>query len=367
MDPTGPIAQRFPLIARSRPPCTALSARIDNLAALADRAAHDDDLTAASRVHNQAALIASDCKQPELARAWCHRHARAYLDGPTRDGRAARQALEPLVNLARLHIRAGNGDAAAALLDDLYQAVRARTDTIIDDITVPAAALTSTADSHHELTRWLWSVHLADGTRALTTTGRWHEAETQLRQHNGIGRRMLDGRQVAIITRIIHAEPSKARHLLADTEVGEPWEAAVTACLAALARPTGHPLPVAHLDAMISQYQHVQWGGTLNVFHTRLALSIMDAAGAMDHPAVQDTARNLIRMVLNTGDGYAARDLLAHRACMSVSTIEQTRKLATVRNESGLDQPMHPSQTSTLEAALATSESVITRRAPSAR
>lgn len=103
MDPTGPTAQRFPLIARPRPPCTALSTRIHNLAALADQATRDDDVTAASRVHNQAALIASDCRQPDLARAWCHRHARAYLTTARHNTTMARHALEPLVNLARLH------------------------------------------------------------------------------------------------------------------------------------------------------------------------------------------------------------------------------------------------------------------------
>lgn len=33
----------------------------------------------ASAVHNRAALLASDCGLPDLAREWCHRHADAYL------------------------------------------------------------------------------------------------------------------------------------------------------------------------------------------------------------------------------------------------------------------------------------------------
>src|SRR5882724_4575109 len=114
MDATGTTAQRFPLVARSRPLCTALSARVTALVALADRAARDD-VSAAARVHNQAALIASDCNQPELARAWCHRHARAWLGHAVLDGPAARHALEPLVNLGRLRIRAGDSDGGFAL------------------------------------------------------------------------------------------------------------------------------------------------------------------------------------------------------------------------------------------------------------
>ncbi|MDM4784527.1 hypothetical protein [Micromonospora sp. b486] len=78
----GTTAHRFPLVARSRPLCTALPARIGALADLAARAQHDNDLTAAARVYNQAALIASDCGQTDLARQWCHRHAQAWLDRP---------------------------------------------------------------------------------------------------------------------------------------------------------------------------------------------------------------------------------------------------------------------------------------------
>ncbi|MDM4723399.1 hypothetical protein QTQ03_28760 [Micromonospora sp. WMMA1363] len=152
MDPTGPVARRFPLIARSRPPCTALTARIRVLTALAEQAATEHDLTAAARVCNQAALIASDCAQPDLARTWCHRHARVWLKHPPADSRRARLALEPLINLARLHIRDGDGDTAVLLLDQLFQATRTRTDTVIDGITVPTAALTRAPDTHRELT-----------------------------------------------------------------------------------------------------------------------------------------------------------------------------------------------------------------------
>ena len=85
---------------------------------------------------NQAALVASDCGLPDVARAWCQRHARLYLRAGPLDAAATRSALEPLVNLARLHIRDGDGDTAFHILDELYHAVTARTDTTVEGITV---------------------------------------------------------------------------------------------------------------------------------------------------------------------------------------------------------------------------------------
>jgi hypothetical protein len=97
------------------------------------------------------------------------------------------------VNLARLHIRAGDGDAGYQLIERLFDAVNRRTDTVIDGIFVPVADLIASDHDHHELRTWLWTVDLADGTRALTSAGRWADAEEHLRRRNGIGNRMLDG------------------------------------------------------------------------------------------------------------------------------------------------------------------------------
>jgi hypothetical protein len=359
MQPTGPTAQRFPLIARSRPPCTALSTRISALAELADKAARDGDLTAASRVHNQAALIASDCDQPDLAKAWCHRHARAWLDHSHLDTTTARHALEPLINLARLRIRAGDSDGGFDLINVLYQAILTRTDIVVDGIAVPVAALTQTTDSHQDLCRWLWGVHLADGTRALTTAGRWHDAENHLQKHNGIGRRMLDGRQVAVIARATSDQCPAALHLLTETAPGEPWEAAVTACLTALCQPGGRPPTAAHLDAMISSYHQLDPDPRLVVFHTRLALSIIDIAGGIRNPALHATTQHAVGRALVAGDGYAARDLLNHHEAVTTLATQQINALTAVLHQSGLSQPLPDSATGLLDNALRATGSVI--------
>ncbi|MFI5497127.1 hypothetical protein [Actinoplanes sp. NPDC051859] len=310
----GLITQRFPLIARPRPPCTALPARITALAALVDRASRAGDLVAASRVFNQAAAYLAD-------------------PAPQIDGQLV---LEPLVNLARLHIRAGSGQDAVKLLDDLYQAVRNRQDTVINGVTVPAAALTNTSERHQDLSRWAWSVQLADGTRALTLAGRWDDAESRLRRHRGIGRRMLDGRQVAVIAHAIRGDYDAAQQLIADTQPGEPWEQAVTALLAVLARPALEPpTPSAH-ETMIHAYRALPGNSSLIVFHTRHALSILDSACTHSRLETASIARNLIDTVLKSADGYAARELLAHPGCTAVGGVAQIKGLTALVHRAGL-------------------------------
>lgn len=106
MDPHGPIAQRFPLVARFRPACLPLPERVGRLVDLAQTAVKKGDQGLASAVYNQAALIASDLGLPGLARQMCHQHAAAYLDACPLPGMSAIRGLEPVVNLARLQIRA---------------------------------------------------------------------------------------------------------------------------------------------------------------------------------------------------------------------------------------------------------------------
>ncbi|MEU9742211.1 hypothetical protein AB0E12_23810 [Micromonospora chersina] len=335
MDPTSQVLRRFPLVARSRPAAKALSIRIDDLCALADRAHRQGDLAAASAVYNQAALIASDCGQPELARQWCHHHADAYLRTLPLVAKAARHALEPLVNLARLHIRDGKSDAALELLSHLFKGVSSRTDTVIDGYSLPASRLTRTEDDHREVRRWLWSVLLADGARALATAGRWKEAYDHLEQNNGIGQRMLDGRQVAVLAHGTAGQLQRARMLIAETVAGKPWETAVTACLAYLCTKAAGEPEGASLDALLRSHRRLTSTPITAVFYTRLGLTVVDAGG-LDHPNVRCLAADLINQVLISDDAYVARDLLHHRDILTVVDASSRAKLAEILQASGM-------------------------------
>ncbi len=360
--PAGSIARRFPLMPRPRPACAPLHQRVADLRDRAHTTERDSDMGAASAVHNLAALLASDVGLPDLARQWCHRHAMVYLRARPLGAKAAIRALELLVNLARLHIRDGNGEHAFTLLDALYTAVTSRADTTIDGIAVPAATLTACRDAHQEVRRWLWAVLLATGARALAGAGRWTQACTQLRRHKGIGRRILDGRQVAVLARATAGDTRGALALLADTLPGEPWENTIAACLTALCRQHTDQPADRDIATLLDRYQQLDTNPGLAVFHTRLGLSVIDATGGIEHRVARRIADDLLHRATTTRDGYTARDLLSHDGCAGVLTDHQAHDLAETVNACALGRRTIPAPLQAdLSAALDTGEVVLTR------
>ncbi|MFJ1756467.1 hypothetical protein [Kitasatospora sp. NPDC088134] len=321
MHPTGPTARRFPLVPRIRPACLPLNARVGRLRELADTASRQSDAGLASTVLNQAALLASDLDLPADARALCHRHANLYLARGPLTAMSAIRGLEPIVNLARLHLRAGRHHSGHRLLLDLYRAVTNAVGTRIDGITVPAA-LTETDEQRAEVRAWLWRVVIADGTRALTAAGRWQDALHHIEEHRGIGRRILDGRQTAVLAAATTGNDSAALALLRETEPGDPWEETVTAALTALCRP-GDQAAAEHAAGL---WTALQPGDGLAVFTTRLALTVLDAADP-GTPAARNLARAAINRTDESGDGYALRDLLTHPAVRDALDEDRTAAL----------------------------------------
>ncbi|WP_329087727.1 hypothetical protein [Streptosporangium sp. NBC_01469] len=199
---------------------------------------------------------------------------------------------------------------------------------------------------------------MADGARALTSAGRWHEALVHLQRHHGVGRRMLDGRQVAVIASATAGDADGALALLSDTMPGEPWENAVTACLTVLCRRSAHQPMEADLTAMLEHYRRLVPAPGLAVFSTRLGLSVIDAAGGPEHPGARSIAATLIQRA--SQDGYAAREVLAHEGCAKLFSDVQARELAEVLDVCALGCQALPSGLITdLSAALDISEAVL--------
>ncbi|MFD5753837.1 hypothetical protein ACFWIZ_00830 [Streptomyces sp. NPDC127044] len=356
------IVRRFPLVARPRPACPPLAERVREIGALARNAERDGRLAPAAAAFNKAALLASDCDLPELARTLCWQHSELYLRTQPLGAQIARYGLEPLVNLARLLIRSGDGEAAYILLDSMYQAVKTRSDTVIDGRTVSFQHITGSDDDHRELYRWLWAVLLADGARALASTGRWTDALAQLQRHKGIGKRMLDGRQVAVVAKIMADSIGEAASLLDETAPGEPWENVVTACLTVMSRRQA-ALPVDRdLATMMDSYQQLNRTAELALFHTRLGLSVIDVADGVDQSVAHRVAADLIHQTVTSGDGYVARDVLAHAGCSTRLTGRQAQQLGHVVEACALGRGGIPAELhDDLMAALDTSEGVLRR------
>ncbi|MDT0378413.1 methyltransferase, FxLD system [Streptomyces sp. DSM 42041] len=363
MDARGPIATRFPLVARPRPACLPLDCRVGKLVQLAHTTEREEDPVKASTVYNQAALLASDVGLPALARTWCHEHATAYLAQRPLPAKPAIRGLEPLVNLARLHIRAGHHDEGHALLLALYEAVSTGRGTVLDGIDVPAD-LTRTDGERHEVRRWLWRVVIADGTRALTSAGRWPEALRHVQKHRGIGSRMLDGRQVAVVTALSTGENGQALALLNDTAPGEPWEDAVTACLTAFSRREAGQQSAHQVLPAWGRYTALGAADGLAVFDTRLALAFLDSLESTDCQPVRDIVTELLRLTSNTCDGYAAREVLNHPTAVAHLTGSQGEQLKQIVNDCALDTGALPQTCCAgLPPALRVCRAVIERKA----
>lgn len=325
MDPHGPIAQRFPLVARFRPACLPLPERIASISELADTAVRETNQGVASAVYNQAALVASDLGRPDLAREMCHQHAAAYLHACPLPGMSAIRALEPAVNLARLQVRAGCGDEGRRSLLALHAAVGKSAAVRFEDIAI-LASLTATAEDRQEVHAWLWRVLLADGTRTLTTEGRWDEALVHIEEHRGVGARMLDGRQVAVLAALTGGDTSRARDLLDNTTPGDPWEQHVAASLAVLCRLTAGESAGQHVADLADAYLGAPAGHGTTVFDIRLGLTILAAARSAGHPAAHDLVDGLHRRAMETRDGYAAREALADTQFAELASDRQTQK-----------------------------------------
>ncbi|MFG2845366.1 hypothetical protein ACGF12_19655 [Kitasatospora sp. NPDC048296] len=354
------IASRFPLAPRHRPPCPPLPVRIQRLDEQARKADETGDATGASAVHNLAALIAADLGLPDLARRLCADHARLFYEATPLVAKDACHSLAPIVNVVNLLIREGDADQAFEVLRALHEAVATRTDATVAGIAVPVTALTANDRDHQEVVQWVRGTFLVDGSRALARAGRWKEAHAHLERPKAIGRRMFEGRQIAVLAAATGGDTAAALALLATTLPGDPWEATVTACLTALCRPVTDPAE------MLDSYEQHAVDPQNAVFNTRLGLALLDTAGGTDR--ARRTARFLIARTLEHGDGYAARDVLAHPASAAALTCAEQQQLTETETACGLDRRELPADLhDTFAAALNRSASALTRSLAASR
>lgn len=338
MDPLGEVARRFPLVARPRPACQPLGLRVAEVTRLAHAAgaAREAPLSLAAEAHNKAALIASDCGLPVLARDLCWRQFRIYLRAAPLDAATAQLALQPAVNIARLTMRDSSGLAAYHQLDTLYQAVSNQETTVFDGQPVNFRDFTRSREDHHEVTQWLWKVLLGDGTRALTLAGHWDQAAAHAGKHHGIGTRLLDGRQAAIIARCLAGQPEPALGTLRESTLTTPWEQAVASCLAVICLTAASQPAKAAITAMTDHYLGTEPAPRQAVFLTRLGLTVLDLADQDGHPRACEARTRLLSEAMEARDGHAASDVLASQRCAARLTDAEREALSETVRSSGL-------------------------------
>ncbi|WP_442737930.1 hypothetical protein ACQUSN_07425 [Streptomyces pseudogriseolus] len=329
------IAKRFPLVARPRPACPPLAERVREITDLAAAAERDGNVTSATVALNKAALIASDCGMPDLAGALCWRHAEVFLRAQPLGAREARYALEPLVNLARLRIRDGDGTGAYHLLDSLNRAVRSQSEAVIDGRTTSFQHLTTSTADHQQVCQWLWAVLLGDGNRALVAAGEWDRARAHSERHRGVGQRLLDGRQVEVLARCLGGQPLEALGFLNKSTLAEGWEHPVAACLAVLCLTAAGRRPVGPVQKMVKHYLELDGAPELVVFRSRVGLAVIDLSPDTRQAEV---LLRLTHEAMTSGDGYVARDLLAHPVCRQEMSHDEHQSLSAAVASAGLGQ-----------------------------
>lgn len=276
------IASRIPLVRRPKAPALPLDERIAHLNGLTVAPAstnHRDLVARASGVLNYAALTASDTGMPDLATDLCRRQHEVFADAGHLTGDIVVMALRPLINISRLLTRQGDGEAAYDVLTRLYHAAQERDTAEICGNTVDLAALTGTEADHRRVCEELWITLLVDGARALARIGRWTQAAEALAAHRGIGHRLLDGRQIKIMTLMERGLDQQARDTIESTTPAEPWENTIAALLRASCNPPRSTAPEAELDLAIggAQPNHPR-DPTTAVFQIRVGLTALELA-----------------------------------------------------------------------------------------
>lgn len=331
-------ARRFPLVPRAKPACHPLDVRVRQVADLADTAAGNpaQNIRTAAEALNLGALIASDCSLPDLARQLCQAQSRIFADTRPHDAATAKLALQPFVNLARLHARDGDSTAAYRDANALFTAVRHRQAVMIDSTFTDFGNLTRTDEEHREIVQWLWTVFLADSARALAQAEKWTQALQHVLDHHGISQSLLDGRQIAIVACHAAGDHHASARLLTTTRATAPWEQAVAACLAML---IGIPQCA---GTTADSYLALDKPPSQVVFRTRLGLTVLDLTGHHHAPRL---AQAIEADVLQSKDAYAAREILTRTCPAAPFTAAGTSALTSLVEAASLESGFMPSET----------------------
>lgn len=329
----------FPLLGRPRPDCPALPLRLKEIADAADTAVEkrEHGMPDAAQALNKAALIASDAGMPDLARQLCWQHIDAYR----RVARPlsileARYMLEPVLNLARLQIRADHGAPALRLLEHMYDAVTHRTDLVLGEHALPTATLDGEAGERRTLREWVWLQLLGEGIRILALSNRWADAAEHARKHNGIGGHLMEGRQAAVIAACIQGKSDQGRKILGISTLTQPWERQVAACLNVICTGPTDPGVNHHLATAAELLTASRPAPSYASYRTRLGLATAILASPTRPGLAADILYQTAQQAIDTSDGYAARDVLSFREPLSGITPDQHGDLRRTAADAGL-------------------------------
>jgi hypothetical protein len=331
--------RRFPLLGRPRPDCPPLPIRLKEIAHAADAAVHklERGMHNAAHALNKAALIASDAGMADLAKHLCWQHIDAYrhIDRPLTI-LEARYMLEPVLNLSRLQIRADQGTPALNLVESMHQAISRRTGLTIGEHVLPTANLAGEQSERRKLREWVWLQLIGEGIRALALANRWADAAEHARTHNGVGAHLMEGRQAVIIAALIEGNSAESSKLLAETALSQPWEQQVAACLYMMITPPASTLTPQHLANALRRYAASDAAPNYASYRARLGLTVAILANATRPELAAKIVGRVAKHAIDSGDGYAARDVLGFREPIEGITEPHRTRLRQIAMNAGI-------------------------------
>ncbi|MGH3941186.1 MAG: hypothetical protein ACRDTG_21630, partial [Pseudonocardiaceae bacterium] len=172
--------------------------------------------------------------------------------------------------------------------------------------------------------------------------GRWQDAAEHAAAHRGVGTRLLDGRQVAILSLADRGEHDRATSMVQDSVLTEPWERAVASLLRVYCRHAAGDDTEQGTAAMLDHALDLieQTEPSTAVFRARVGMTALDLADECDSPQLPRLRTALITTA--STDAYAAREALAHPVLRPVMTAGQQQGLTALVQASGLGRGAIP-------------------------
>jgi hypothetical protein len=308
------VSQQFPLLSRPRPACPTLAERVAEIARIAQnaRTAEADVLAESAHALNKAALLVSDCGLTDFARDLCWQQINLFRgSGPALTISEAGYMLAPVLNLARLDIRADRGEEVVDLLERMLQAIKEHLDLEVDGRTLQLSKIVGTRDDRKKLYEWAWKACIADGVRALAVQARWDEAVGHAIRHRGIGRHLMDGRQASIVAGCLRGQAATAAELLAASTLTQPWEHQVANCLKMMCSYAAGTATPAGAEAMVNDYLEQQPVRGYALYHARFGMTVAVLAAGVSPWSANRALTMTVEEALKSADGYAAREILS--------------------------------------------------------
>lgn len=324
------IASRFPLIIQSRPRGTSLHDRVRQVNNCASTCHEPDEaeerIDRACTAWNLAALIASDCALTDLAIELCERQFQIFQPAWPLPGRTAIAALQPIVNLARLDLRAHNPERAYQTLRQLHRAVQLGGNVDVHGTPICFDGFTTSTVARTHVAPWLRTVLREDGTRILVAARQWQRAARNATEHAVPGEGIDEATQMTIISRAMNGDFDAAQSTIPTANLSTPWDHATAHCLRVFVDlASGRPDPSILPSLLITTRHTIHRPDPKRATtQTRLGLAAVDLASELDPTHASRLYAEVARVASRSGDAFAAQEVLKHPHKESLSSAQSS-------------------------------------------